>query len=156
MGRQPMRLQIFALLGLIVSFYAVYVEKKADYSSFCDFGEGFSCSAVLTSEYSRLIGMAFNLDRHHPMNIPNTYYGILFYLAVFLYPLYPFTLVPFRRTLLLLASISSMALCFVLAYILKYILHDVCIVCISSWIVNFAIFVLSVGEFTRKSKDKRE
>jgi hypothetical protein len=47
-------LQILAILGLIVSFYAVYVEIKASdksgsgpgYVALCDFKEGFSCSAV--------------------------------------------------------------------------------------------------------------
>lgn len=64
-----------------------------------------------------------------------------------------------HATLLLVLSLGSLCFSFYLAYILKFVLHDFCIVCASMYVCNFAIFsaaavmVLSVNSKQRRSAD---
>lgn len=139
----------FGCFGLFVSFYAIYVERKARRgicNSFCDISDRASCSRVLTSPYSRMTGLVFKLPKNHPLNLPNTYFGILFYLAIIAYPQYPFTLIPFRETLLLLATSGSMVFCFVLAYILYFKLKDFCVVCVTTYFINGVLLWCAYNE----------
>eukprot|EP01126_Amoeba_proteus_P055586 TRINITY_DN6911_c0_g1_i2.p1 TRINITY_DN6911_c0_g1~~TRINITY_DN6911_c0_g1_i2.p1 ORF type:complete len:121 (-),score=7.68 TRINITY_DN6911_c0_g1_i2:192-554(-) len=106
------RLQVLSVLGCVVTLYAIYVEKQArnhpgQFSAMCDLSESVSCSKVLTSKYSHLVAHFFDLDEDNPIHVPNTYVGLLFYIAVFLYPMFPFTLIPGRKVLLFLASSFS-------------------------------------------------
>ena len=132
---------IAGICGVIVTLYSIYVEKTANSGkkAMCDMSENASCTVVLTSPYARLMKMAFNLPRNSIFNQPNTYYGLLFYVAVILYGVYPFTLIPFREYLLMGASIMSMGFCVVLAYILYFKLKNFCAVCVTSWVINAVI-----------------
>lgn len=82
--------QTWAVLGIIVSLYSIYIEKhaseEADFVALCDFTDSVSCSKVftkqqtltrqvLTSPYARLLGLAANLPEDHFLNVPNTYLG---------------------------------------------------------------------------------
>src|SRR6185312_9122816 len=102
--------RLLALLGIVLSAYALYVEYKVSHQkshpsslttaggdeepfvALCDIGWG-SCSDVLTSESSHLFGP------------PNALLGVLFYIAIFLYPSVHF--VPFKQYLLLGVSVFS-------------------------------------------------
>src|SRR4051812_26062649 len=106
-----------------------------------------SCSRVLTSKWAKMIGLIFDLPENHPLNIPNTYLGVLFYFAIILYPMRIFRWVPFRKHLLLLASLLSIASSAYLLYVLYYILHDFCVVCVSTHIANTLIFFAAIAEF---------
>ena len=132
---------IAGICGVIVTLYAIYVEKTANSGkkAMCDMSENASCSVVLTSPYARLMRMCFRLPRNSIFNQPNTYYGLLFYIAVILYGVYPFTLIPFREYMLMGASIMSMSVCVILAYILYFKLKNFCAVCVVSWIINMVI-----------------
>jgi vitamin-K-epoxide reductase (warfarin-sensitive) len=134
---------ILGICGIIASLYAVYVEQQAKgkkkYVALCDINNNMSCSRVLTSEYAKLGRLFFGLKEDHILNVPNTYYGLLFYVGVTLYAFYPFTLIPFREYLLFSASVGSIAASCTLAYILAFILHDVCLVCVTTYILNILI-----------------
>jgi uncharacterized membrane protein len=131
-------LQFIALIGIIITSYAIYVEHNAKKGRkfMCDINDYMSCSAVLTSPYARMIKLVFGLDDNHILNVPNTYVGILFYLAVLVYP---YVRIPYQEYMLLLASILSLFACVVLA-LAMYKLGDTCIVCIATYFVNMAIF----------------
>ena len=133
-------------MGLVVTLYAVHVEQSAgpQYRSMCDINDHISCSRVLTSPYTRMMGMIFNLPKDHMFNLPNTNYGVLFYLAICCYPWATF--VPGREFLLLGASVFSLVACCGLAYILYFKLKDLCLVCISSYVVNLFIFYYALKE----------
>uniref|UniRef100_A0A6B2LP68 vitamin-K-epoxide reductase (warfarin-sensitive) n=1 Tax=Arcella intermedia TaxID=1963864 RepID=A0A6B2LP68_9EUKA len=145
-------------MGILVSLYGIYVEVNASndssFSSWCDLSSYISCSKVLTSEYSRIIAKIFRLPEEHPLNVPNTYIGILFYLAVLVYPIYPFTLVPYRKNLFFIASSISLMFCIYLAYILYFVLEDLCLVCVSTYVVNANIFYHSYLEFTSRKTNQ--
>jgi len=141
---------ILGLCGILASLYAINVEKNATgkkkYVAFCDVNDSMSCSRVLTSEYANLSRIFFGFDKNSWFNRSNTYYGVLFYLAVMLYPFWPFTLVPFREYLLLGASIGSIAASCTLAYILTFKLHNFCLVCVVTYVINGLILYNAWGE----------
>ncbi len=102
--------RVLAVFGIILSAYAVYVEHRvsaqranplaiggedgeAPFVALCDLGGWASCSNVLTSPSSRLFGP------------PNAALGVLFYIAILLYP--TFTFVPLREYLLFAAVAFS-------------------------------------------------
>lgn len=125
------------LIGLIVSIYAIYVEMKTLGGALCDLSNRASCSKVLKSEYARLAKIFLNLRADHPLNIPNTYFGVIFYLMVMLFD---FVNIPFKEVFLFIASSFSFSVCIILGYVLYFILYDFCIVCVTTYIINILIF----------------
>ena len=144
------------ICGIVVTLYAIYVERMAKsksgggqskYKAICDVNDSMSCTLVLTSKYSKMMGTIFNLDKDSWFNLPNTYYGLLFYVCVTLYPLYPFILIPFREVLLLGASLMSIVSSVMLAYILYFKLKNLCMVCIVTYVINITILLSAINEF---------
>lgn len=134
-----MILQLLAIIGFFVSIYAIIIERKASRNSgiklFCDLNDRVSCSKVLTSKYAKMTGVIFRLRENHLLNVPNTYYGVVFYFAVFVYG---YVDVPYKQYLLFVASIVSIMACFVLA-IAMYKMGTMCTVCISTYFINLMI-----------------
>jgi len=141
-------LPVFGLLGLLASVYAIYAERQSlnHKKALCDFNEHMSCGVVLTSKYARMTKLAFGLRANNPLNLPNTYYGAMFYAAIFAYSFYPFTLIPYREAMLLVAASASVLASIGLFYILVTKLKNFCAVCVACWIVNFCILYLAVVE----------
>lgn len=142
-------ISLLGLAGSLVTLYAVYVEKYAktkNFKAICDMGENASCSLVLTSPYAKLAKMYFKLSPDSPFNQPNTFYGLLFYLAVFLYPIFPFTHIPCREVMLLIASIMAVMMSVFLGYILYYKLKNFCGVCAVTYVINMAIMMIAISE----------
>jgi len=106
------------LVGLAVTLYGIYLEKSNTNTKYVFICNGDSCSRVLKSEYAYLTRMVFGLDKSSMFNIPNTYYGVLFYMGIIAYQFYPFSMIPYHYGLLLLASSFSILLNMYLAYLL--------------------------------------
>jgi vitamin-K-epoxide reductase (warfarin-sensitive) len=132
-----------ALVGLAVTSYGIYITKYPDRNFFCS---EFKCSSVLKSKYAHLTAMVFGLKRNTMFDIPNTYFGIIFYLSIICYQFCPLSLVVYAKWILFAASISSIMVCLYLAYILFFVMHEYCQVCVASYGVNFVILVTSVLE----------
>ena len=51
------------------------------YKAMCDIDESHSCTTVFNSTYGRGFGIVGKLmgDENHPVNVPNSLYGIIFY-----------------------------------------------------------------------------
>jgi uncharacterized membrane protein len=138
-------LTIAGILGIIVALYAIYSEKTGKSITCIKDANGEDmCVNVLKSKYARLMKLCFGLSRNSFWDRPNTHYGLLFYVCVVLYTLYPFNILPFREYLLIGASTGSMVLSVVLIGILYTKLHAFCSICCASWIVNTIIFVLAL------------
>ncbi|CAD7012219.1 unnamed protein product [Ceratitis capitata] len=97
----------------------------------CDLSPKVSCTAVFTSSYGRGFGLTQYFTDFNP---PNGFLGIVFYAVLLL-------LTPPRHRLL---AWLQLCLCFVsnllsvyLAYLLYFVLDDLCVVCVSIYIVNF-------------------
>jgi vitamin-K-epoxide reductase (warfarin-sensitive) len=133
-----MFLSLLSITGLIITGYAVYVERKGIANSFCDVSDSISCTRVLTSPYAKMMGRTLGLSKDHPLNIPNTYYGMCFYALILGWSIWP--VIPVQ--LMIVASLLSIAASFALAYILYFKLQDFCIICAASYVVNFTILVV--------------
>lgn len=140
-----------ACLGLLVSSYAFYVESRkfADptYEALCDLSAQMSCSKVLTSSYGHILSHWGLVPKDSPLDLANASLGSVYYAIMLFSPLFP-------KEFVMFLSLVSVAFSAYLGYVLKYILEDLCLVCLTSYVVNFLIFIGAVGRMTSKSKDK--
>ncbi|XP_011668383.1 vitamin K epoxide reductase complex subunit 1-like [Strongylocentrotus purpuratus] len=154
---------IFCIAGILLSFYALYVElskeHNPDFQAMCDLSGTISCSKVFTSKYGKGFGIIGQiLGEDNILNQPNSIYGIIFFcLQIALAMVFSYS----ASILLLLTSVVSVIGCFYLAYILMFVLEDACLVCISTYVVNAALFFINLirwnserreRKYTRKSK----
>jgi len=138
----------FALIGLGLSLYALHVETQASkdptYTAFCDLTiDSFkmSCSKVFSSKWGKGFGLVEDLlGPEHPLNQKNSVFGIIFYSLIMLLA---FINVGFIAKLQMFLCLLSVGGSVYLGYILYFILQELCPVCISTYIVNFILFVSS-------------
>ncbi|XP_061667160.1 vitamin K epoxide reductase complex subunit 1 [Syngnathoides biaculeatus] len=129
------------VFGLILSVYALHVELSRehdpDYRAMCDLAESVSCSKVFTSRWGRGFGLVqFFVAQDSPLNQPNSVLGIVFYTLQFGLGL---SLSKNAARFLVAASWVSMAGSVYLASILAFVLGDFCMVCVSTYVVNFGL-----------------
>ena len=154
--------QIAAIFGLLLSVYALYVEHQAvefpGYKAACDIESiGVSCSKVFTSKYGRMLSYFGFVEEGSELDQPNAVLGILFYSITFILPYLTFLPGWFSRLGMFLASLVSCASSAWLGYILVYVLEDICLVCVSTYVVNAIILVLSFCDlFCGKARVKTE
>lgn len=152
--RELKRLRLFMLIlssiGIALSLYALYVEvsKESDgnYQAMCDISPSMSCSKVFTSKYGRGFGIVGELLGHdHILNQPNSIPGILFYLLVIILgEIKNLRAAKVQRILLFFSNFMSLYL----AYLLYFVLHDFCVVCVSTYIVNLLLTVCGFRRVT--------
>src|SRR5262245_36085240 len=130
----------FSLLGLGASAAATYVHynliQNPDYSSFCDVNATVSCKAAYLSRYGSVAG------------VPVAVGGVLFFTWVLLMlwggrgksvikdsaPAYVFA-----------ASTLALAVVLYLAYASFFVLHEVCPLCVATYVAVIGVFVISGG-----------
>jgi vitamin-K-epoxide reductase (warfarin-sensitive) len=112
----------------------------------CDMAEKVSCSAVITSEYSKLFSHVGLVPKDSMLDVPNANYGILFYIALLFLNIFAIR-IPYAKTLILLAALASGALSVVLLYIMIVILQDICVVCMCTHVCNATILAVAVLDF---------
>jgi uncharacterized membrane protein len=142
------------VLGVLVCLYAINVEtigfgemkknRKPSYTQMCDINESISCTLVLTSEYSHMARRTFNLDENSIFNLSNAQYGLIYYVGILFFQFYPFTLIPFHSWLFLLGTIASVLASCGLAFILKYRLHNFCMICALMYVINDVLLACAV------------
>ncbi len=122
-------LLILSILGLFISVYAFYIEKKLEnnkkYSPICDINDRISCKINLTSDYSKFF------------LVSNSFIGIFFYIMIILLIILNLNL------LILIASIPSTIFSIYLAYVSFFKLRNFCLVCTPIYIINFLITLIS-------------
>uniref|UniRef100_H9GC74 vitamin-K-epoxide reductase (warfarin-sensitive) n=2 Tax=Anolis carolinensis TaxID=28377 RepID=H9GC74_ANOCA len=131
--------------GLALSAYAFHVEtakeRDAAYRAMCDLSASVSCSRVFTSRWGRGFGLVAGLlGSDSVFNQPNSIFGIAFYI---LQVLLGFSTSGLAAVALLGSSLVSIAGSLYLAYILFFVLHDFCVICVSTYILNFALLFLN-------------
>eukprot|EP00092_Neocalanus_flemingeri_P005472 GFUD01005902.1.p1 GENE.GFUD01005902.1~~GFUD01005902.1.p1 ORF type:complete len:187 (-),score=36.61 GFUD01005902.1:207-767(-) len=134
-----------SITGLLLSLYALHVETQAskdpDYVALCDISQSMSCSKVFSSPYGRGFGLVgLLLGETHPTNQPNSVYGIIFYSTMMLAAFMTNKVV---STIQFYLSLVSVAGSLYLAYILYFILQEMCPVCVSTYVVNILLFITS-------------
>jgi len=116
-------ISILAIIGSLLSFYALYVKWKVhdkNYKPLCDVKENISCIKAFTSKYGKLAAL------------PNPVYGLFFYALLFFfidYALY-FGLIAFPITIYL-------------AYISYIKQKNFCLVCTGIYLINILILIFS-------------
>lgn len=125
-----MLIQIFSILGIVVSLYALYLHTKlkqnSKYHSFCDINDQMSCSKVITSRYATIFG------------IPNPVYGIGFYLCFFFLAYSTFQQYLFYMGVLAIASTIF------LGYEQYFKVKNFCLVCNLIYVINIVLFTYTV------------
>jgi len=137
-GAQRLFLIIATLAGLGIAVSSVslqhhYAKSK---TSYCDFGESFSCDLVNRSQYSSIAG------------IPVALIGIAGYLALLALS----TLYREKAEtpgMLVLASAGGLAFALYLTYVEGFILQAWCILCLTSLTTIFLITILSIVLLTQ-------
>ena len=146
-------IRALAVVGFVLSAYAFHVEQELvhaqkmglQYVALCDVG-WFSCSKVFASEYghaSQFLGLP---------RVSNAISGMFFYTvaiaAITIAPKATFPLVFFMYAVSCVGSA-------VLACVLVFILNDICLVCMSIYIVNGISMARLVGKY-RSGGAKKE
>ena len=134
------------LLGIVLSIYALYVEVKKmqdkSFTAMCDFNAKMSCSKVFSSKYGTGFGLVEPLlGKDSIFNIPNSIYGIAFYIFVLILGFFEGKAIAWIS---MISCVLSCIGCVYLAYILYYILEDFCVVCVSTYGVNALLLALSI------------
>ncbi|XP_015512123.1 vitamin K epoxide reductase complex subunit 1 [Neodiprion lecontei] len=137
------------IVGFALSYYAYIVETSKEhdssYEAMCDISEHISCTKAFMSEYGKGFGI---IPENSPFYFPNSIYGLVFFVN--------FALLSVSNTLaattmlLILGVLANMGSVY-LAVIL-YKLQDICVVCISTYLVNAANLTLAVRKFNLLSE----
>ncbi|XP_060816234.1 vitamin K epoxide reductase complex subunit 1-like protein 1 [Bombus pascuorum] len=129
------------IVGFAVSYYAYYVElaKEEDdlYEAVCDISEHVSCTKAFSSEYGKGFGI---IPETSLLYAPNSIYGLTFYLLV--------AILSISNKYVTSALVVTLGICanlgtLYLAYIL-YKLSNICVVCVSLYVVNAILLILAV------------
>ena len=125
-------IQIFAVLGLILSIYALKVEYRlkhnGKYKPICDINKSVSCSKAFLSKYGKIGGISNSLG------------GIFYYSLIFL--LASHNLNSYLIPLIWFAFLGSI----LLAYLSYVKLKVFCVICNAIYIVNLILFVLAITQ----------
>jgi uncharacterized membrane protein/protein-disulfide isomerase len=134
-------LMLFALLGLCASLTSSYVHYNLlldrSFSSFCDVSATISCTQAYLSPYGSFLG------------IPVALAGVFFFTLVLAIAGLSGRKTPQagESAPAYIFALSTIGLAFVLylGYASFFILHSVCILCVSTYIAVIAIFIISGG-----------
>jgi len=120
---------LLAGIGFFLSLYAVYVKRKAskskNYKPICDISKNISCTKAFKSSYGRLLVL------------PNSVYGILFYLLIYILAISNNIDVIFYLSIF--ATIGSIYLAYI-SYIKQ---KNYCVVCTATYLVNILLLIFS-------------
>ena len=122
-------IQIIAVIGFLLSAYALYVERKvaadASYKAVCDFRENMSCGKVLSSPEGHLAGVS------------NALVGIFYYLFIFVFG--AFTL----PKLVFYLAVASVLGSIYLAYLQYIKMKNFCLVCTGIYVASILLVIFS-------------
>ena len=126
-------IQVLSAIGMLLSAYALRVEirkkQNKDYKAMCDINDKVSCTKAFSSKYGRIL------------LLPNSFYGIIFYLAVIALSIFNLANIIFY-----LAIISFIGTLY-LIYVLYFKVKSFCLVCNGIYIINILLLIFSYFSF---------
>ncbi|XP_012260842.2 vitamin K epoxide reductase complex subunit 1 [Athalia rosae] len=144
------------IVGLVLSYYAYIVEtsKELDhsYEAMCDISEHISCTKAFMSEYGKGFGL---IPKTSIFYMPNSVYGLVFYSCMAVMSV---SNTYFATIVLIIFGILSNLGSIYLGYIL-YMLKDICVLCIGTYLVNCVNLILAIRKFgiiSRLGASKKE
>lgn len=153
---------LLGLIGIALCGYTLHVEHSAmtdkTYKAMCDISEQISCTKAFLSKYGRGFGLVEPLlGKESPLNLPNPVYGLGFYGIIVVLSF-------FSRGRAAISILTLMALtsCVTSVYLATVLIemNDFCVVCISTYLVNFMLLISCLLECccqpTNDRKHKRD
>ncbi|XP_059482688.1 vitamin K epoxide reductase complex subunit 1-like protein 1 [Neocloeon triangulifer] len=152
---------LLSAIGIVLCIYTYVVETKKEedssYEAMCDINEHISCTKVFTSEYGKGFGLVKLIAGEDSIfNVPNPVYGLIMYSTIFMFSLSPmnltFSLIQVCQCIL--ANVGSIYL----GCILYFVLRDFCIVCVTTYVVNFILLICCTQKYNlvkSSSKSKK-
>mmetsp|Transcript_15312 Transcript_15312/g.24423 ORF Transcript_15312/g.24423 Transcript_15312/m.24423 type:complete len:412 (-) Transcript_15312:206-1441(-) len=153
----------FCAVGCALGLYALYVAShanapppvgkaargaaKSGFKAWCDFSVGASCSTVAKSQYGIGMGLIKPNGPWGFLALPNAVYGILYYLAMALTQLPSNFAKPKARQIALILSSSAVLASVYLGYLLVFVIQNLCVVCVATYMVNGALLKLSLTDY---------
>lgn len=138
------------LQGFALSYYGYVVEMAKEendsYEAMCDISEHVSCTKAFMSEYGKGFGI---IPETSPFYMPNSVYGLIFYALVAILGMFNKY---FTSALVVTLGVCSNLGSIYLAYIL-YILNNLCLVCVSTYVTNAIILILAVKKHRKLFRD---
>jgi uncharacterized membrane protein len=131
LGKIDFLIIILSVLGMAIMAYLTYLKFTSGKSSFCDIGEGLSCSAVNQSVYSTFLG------------IPVAILGFIYFAAV---SGIIFNGVTGAYPLILIMTAASLVFSLYLSYAEVFLLKTVCVLCETSKVLMVLIGGLALGK----------
>lgn len=130
----------FSLLGLAASSAATYVHynliQNPDYASFCDFNSVVSCTDAYRSRYGSIGG------------VPVAVGGVLFFAWVLLMlwgARGKSAIKDSAAAYIFAGSTLGLAVVLYLAYASFFVLHEVCPLCVATYVAVIGVFIVSGG-----------
>lgn len=121
---------ILSLIGLCISVYAYFTEKKLqenpNYHPACDISDRISCSKPMQSQYGKLFFVS------------NSFAGMIFYIAMAIAALMN------AKILVIVGAAAAFCMTLYLAYLLYFKIKSFCVVCTSLYLVNILLLILSL------------
>jgi vitamin-K-epoxide reductase (warfarin-sensitive) len=151
--------RLFAsFVGIAASLYAIHVEMMHneigdEYVAECDLSETISCSKVLTSEWAHLFSALGMFPKDSLLDQSNAVYGLVFYVIIGVFATFE-SRSDFLLAFNFFAATSGILMSCILAYILATILHDLCIVCVTTYFCTSFIFYDTLKEWKEVAKSK--
>jgi vitamin-K-epoxide reductase (warfarin-sensitive) len=149
---------VLSALGFALSYYSVYVSaskgKDPNYKALCDISEHMTCSKVFTSRFGKglgIVGPLFGEDS--PLYQSNGVYGMVMYSAFVFFSLFPYR---FCAKICVIMGIIANIVSAYLAYILFFIIEDICVVCISTYTIGFFLLIASLKNLSAINTLKAE
>ncbi|XP_050519886.1 vitamin K epoxide reductase complex subunit 1-like protein 1 [Daktulosphaira vitifoliae] len=136
--------KICSLIGFCISTYALYVEisleKYPKFKPYCNVMKHINCSPAFTSRFAKGFGVfGYLLGNDSIINVPNGLVGMFYYIIFFLLGFSNNqSYVNMQYYLAILSNIMN----FYLAYILIIIIKELCLVCVTTYLVNILSFLI--------------
>jgi len=132
-------LLVLSIAGLGVSLVMLYVHYQlaasgGEYSSFCNINQGVNCDVVLTSSYAKFLG------------VPVALWAVGAYLAIIV-----LARMPGAGAAITLAALAGFGIGFsvFLAAVSVSILHTVCLLCATLYVVNAGLLLFAIMHAAR-------
>ncbi|KAI1302337.1 Vitamin K epoxide reductase complex subunit 1-like protein 1 [Halotydeus destructor] len=143
---------LWSILGILLSLYTIYVEiqheKDNKFRALCDINEHMSCSKVFMSKYGKGFGL---VSPESPFYLPNPIFGVIHYFTTLMITLFAGRDKLLINVFIMLAALSNIGSVY-LGYVLFFVLHDVCVVCITIYVVNFFMLVGGIWRAKRATQ----
>mgnify|MGYP001600424065 CR=1 FL=1 len=118
---------ILSIIGVFLSIYAFYIERKTrenkKYKAVCDIGNNASCTKAFSSSYGKMFG------------ISNSLAGIGFYIMIII-----LTIIGYPK-IFFYFSIISLLFTLYLAYVSFFKLKNLCIICSLIYVINILLVI---------------